>query len=141
LGVNPLVDLLSSLGGWPLAQSEWQEENFDLLQTMGFLTRQLGTTPLATVYVYMDRKNSSRSVVTVDQGSLVLPRAMLVQPALYKKQLSAYAEWMVGAAKLLGATADDQVLALEAHKVVQFESHLAEVHYLAFANVFFRQKF
>jgi predicted metalloendopeptidase len=106
---------------------DWKEENFDLLHVLGYLTRRLGTTPLASVYVYMDRKNSSRSVVTVDQGSLVLPRAMLAQPVLYKKQLQAYSDWMVDAAKLLGAKADDTVLALEAQKVVQFETHLAEV--------------
>jgi len=128
LGVKPLSELLSALGGWPIAEAQWSEDRFDVLRTLGFLTRNLATTPLSTVYVYMDRKNSSRSVVTVDQGSLVLPRAMMTQPALYKRQLAAYAEWIVGAAKLLGATADDQQLLAEAHQMVQFETHLAEVN-------------
>lgn len=128
LGVGPLSELLSALGGWPIAQAQWHEENFNVLRTLGFLTRNLATTPLSTVYVYMDRKNSSRSVVTIDQGSLVLPRAMMTQPALYKRQLAAYAEWIVGAARLLGATADEQQLTTEAHQMVQFEIHLAEVN-------------
>ncbi|XP_059477027.1 neprilysin-4-like [Neocloeon triangulifer] len=128
-GVRPLSEILSTLGGWPIATTEgqWSEDKFDLLKTLGFVTRRLGLTPLATVFVYTDRKNSSRSVVTVDQGSLVLPRAMLAQPSMYKKQLTAYAEWMVGTAKLLGARVDEDEMMEEAKKIVHFESRLAEL--------------
>ncbi|CAB3362237.1 Hypothetical predicted protein [Cloeon dipterum] len=127
LGVNPLLELLSSLGGWPIAQPSWSESEFDLLQTLGFVTRRTAVTPLVSVYVHLDRKNTSRSVVTVDQGSLVLPRAMLAQPAVYKKQLAAYAEWIVGTAKILGASAKREELLEQAKEIVQLESHLAEL--------------
>jgi hypothetical protein len=64
-GLEPLLDVIKSLGDWPMTSDSWKEEDFDLQNAIAQLNRLLGLSPLVSLIVYLDKKNSTRSVITV----------------------------------------------------------------------------
>lgn len=71
------------------------------------------------------------NVEQIDQPSLVLPRSMLVDSVVYKKQLTAYVHWVAKSALLLarftGELVSEDAAYQDAANVVQFEMELAKV--------------
>jgi membrane metallo-endopeptidase-like protein 1 len=63
--LEPLLEIIESLGDWPMTSDSWKEEDFDLQNAVAKLSRILGLSPLLSLIVYLDRKNSTRSVITV----------------------------------------------------------------------------
>jgi hypothetical protein len=66
-GLDPLLDIIGSIGDWPMASDSWKEENFDWQNAIAQLNRHLGLSPLVSLIVYLDRKNSTGSVITVSE--------------------------------------------------------------------------
>ena len=64
-GLEPLLHIIESLGDWPMTSDSWKEEGFDLQNAIAQLNRLLGLSPLVSLIVYLDKKNSTRSVITV----------------------------------------------------------------------------
>lgn len=64
-GLEPLLDMIESLGDWPMTSDSWKEESFDWQNASARLNRLLGLSPLVSLIVYLDRKNSTQSVITV----------------------------------------------------------------------------
>jgi len=64
-GLEPLLDIVKSLGDWPMTSDSWKEEDFDLQNAIAKLNTHLGLFPLMSMYVYLDKKNSTRSIITV----------------------------------------------------------------------------
>ena len=64
-GLEPLLEIIESLGDWPMTSDSWKEEDFDLQNAIAQLNRILGLSPLVSLIVYFDRKNSTRSAITV----------------------------------------------------------------------------
>jgi len=64
-GLEPLLDIIERLGDWPMTSDSWKEEEFDLQNAIAQLNRLLGLSPLVSLLVYLDKKNSTRSVITV----------------------------------------------------------------------------
>ncbi|GFG28564.1 hypothetical protein Cfor_10702 [Coptotermes formosanus] len=130
-GLDPLLDIIGSIGDWPMASDSWKEENFDWQNAIAQLNRHLGLSPLVSLIVYLDRKNSTGSVITIDQTSLVLPRSMLVDPYTYGRQLEAYRRWIVGSAmevvKARNASVPATRISVDAFEVIEFEIELAHV--------------
>ncbi|KAG8222219.1 hypothetical protein J437_LFUL001417 [Ladona fulva] len=138
-GLDRLVDLLSEFGGWPMALPEeaWNENVFDWQEMVAETIRNFADFPIVSAYIYVDRKNSSRSVITIDQSSLVLPRSMLIDPSIYSKQIEAYRHWIASTAyevssslkppsAKMKATSKSRI-ALDAQDVVEFEMGLANI--------------
>jgi membrane metallo-endopeptidase-like protein 1 len=67
-GLEPLLDIIESIGDWPITSDSWKEEDFNLQNAIAQLNRLLGLSPLLSLNVYVDRKNSTRSVITVRLG-------------------------------------------------------------------------
>lgn len=59
--------MLHSLGGWPMAVHDWDETGFEWQETLVDLTKKIAISPLILMYVYLDRKNSNTSVITVSE--------------------------------------------------------------------------
>jgi hypothetical protein len=59
------LDIIENLGDWPMASDSWKEEEFNWQKAIAELNRHLGLSPLISLIVYLDRKNSSQSVITV----------------------------------------------------------------------------
>jgi hypothetical protein len=64
-GLKPLLDIIENLGDWPMASDSWKEEEFGWQKAVAELNRHLGLSPLVSLIVYLDRKNSAQSVITV----------------------------------------------------------------------------
>jgi neprilysin len=71
-GLQPLMDLLDSLGGWPVLSPEWKEENFDWLNLTAQL-RLFNNDIFIVEWVGPDIKNSEENAIQFDQTSLGLP--------------------------------------------------------------------
>ncbi|XP_033611166.1 neprilysin-4 isoform X1 [Cryptotermes secundus] len=130
-GLEPLLDIIESLGDWPMASDTWKEEDFNWQKAIAELNRHLGLSPLVSLIVYLDRKNSTHSVITIDQSSPVLPRSMLADPNTYGKQLEAYRQWIMGTAievvKARNASVPPTRISVDASEVLEFEIELAHV--------------
>ncbi|CAH0390816.1 unnamed protein product [Bemisia tabaci] len=128
-GLNPLIKLLDEFGGWPMAMTDWDPTDFDWLKITLESIRRWSTMSLFYFYVYVDRKNSNQSVITVDQASVVLPRSMLVEPALYRTQIEAYKQWIAANALLMSRHTKQNVsvesAVIAADEVVALEMELA----------------
>lgn len=64
-GLEPLLDIMENLGDWPMASDSWKEEEFNWQKAIAEMNRLLGLSPLVSLIVYLDRKNSTQSVITV----------------------------------------------------------------------------
>ncbi|XP_054288686.1 neprilysin-4-like [Macrosteles quadrilineatus] len=130
-GLKPLSELLKQFGGWPMTQKRWDQKLFNWQTMSSEVIRRWGLAPLVFFYVGPDRKNSNITVITIDQPSLVLPRSMLVDSVVYKKQLTAYVHWVAGSAQLLsrhtGEDVSEDMAYQDAANVVQFEMELAKL--------------
>ncbi|KAM6443868.1 endothelin-converting enzyme 2 isoform 2-T2 [Liasis olivaceus] len=117
LGSQPLIDLIEKIGGWNITGS-WNQTNFmDILKLVSATYR---ASPFFTVFVGPDSKSSNSNIIQVDQSGLFLPsRDYYLNKTANKKVLTAYLEYMVELAMLLGGTRSSaeeqmwQVLLLE----------------------------
>ena len=75
---GPLKDLLSWLGGWPVLDPDWDENNFDLTDVMAKL-RLFNNRVLINQWVSSDDKNSDVNIIQVDLN---------ISASLGKKMLS-----------------------------------------------------
>ncbi|WAR15723.1 NEP4-like protein [Mya arenaria] len=68
--LNPALDFLDELGGWPVAEGEdWREDEFDLIELLAKL-RLYNNKILLDQWVGSDDKNSERYIIQVDQPEL-----------------------------------------------------------------------
>ncbi|XP_026279340.1 membrane metallo-endopeptidase-like 1 isoform X1 [Frankliniella occidentalis] len=132
-GLSPLLEELAALGGWPMAmQAEaWDEASFSWQAAVTRLLAQWSIAPLFVMYVFTDKMDSSRNVITLDQPALTLARRMLLEPASYRPQHAAMLAWMSGAATEVGRAAgvrlDPARVTEQAQQVVLFETELARI--------------
>ncbi|XP_034242363.1 neprilysin-11-like isoform X2 [Thrips palmi] len=132
-GLSPLLTELAVLGGWPMAMEEdaWDEAAFSWQAAVTRMLGQWSIGPLFIMYVFTDKMDSSRNIITLDQPGLTLARRMLVEPAAYRPQHAAMLAWMSGAAlelaRAAGRPLDPQHVTEQAQQVVLFEAELAKI--------------
>ena len=64
-GMTPLVNLLQELGNWPIATTYWNEKNFQWQKLISEIGRKLAVNTVLTVYVHVDKKDTSRNIIMV----------------------------------------------------------------------------
>ena len=72
LGPQPMLDLLTSLGGWPVLDPHWSDEGLNLEQLIADITL-LGIDGIVTFEIGANQTMSSQSVLTV-MLEKVIPR-------------------------------------------------------------------
>lgn len=65
LGDSPLREVLASLGGWPVAQPEWEPPAFSIETLLGRLRGEYNEGVLIEQWVGPDDKNSSVNILQV----------------------------------------------------------------------------
>jgi Peptidase family M13 len=65
IGDQPLRDILKTLGGWPVIESNWKPPNRSIENLMGTLRSDYSEPVLIELYVGTDDKNSSLNVLQV----------------------------------------------------------------------------
>lgn len=123
-GIEPLLNLLKSLGGFPALEEYWQADQFDWIQLAGQL-RLYNNDVFIMQWVGPDIKNSDEYVIQFDQTSLGLPtRDYFLQPSNLP-YLEAYEEYAKNIITLLGGSREKS--AKVANEIVEFETSLARI--------------
>jgi membrane metallo-endopeptidase-like protein 1 len=65
IGDAPLREVLASLGGWPVTQSNWKPPSFSIETLLGRLRGQYNEGVLIEQWVGPDDKNSSVNILQV----------------------------------------------------------------------------
>lgn len=124
-GIEPLMQLLKSLGGWPVLDGDaWNRTAFDWLQLASRL-RLFNNDIFLMQWVGPDIKNSNENVIQFDQTSLGLPtRDYFLQPS-NRVYLDAYKHYAVQVMVLCGASENASQTA--ADEILKFETELAAI--------------
>ncbi|XP_045509587.1 neprilysin-2 [Colias croceus] len=125
-GIQPLLDMLRNLGGWPVLDGDnWDERSFSWTDAV-YKFRHAGYSVdyFLDFSISVDVKNSTNRIIDLDQASLGLSREYLNR-GFKDKLVQAYYEYMVDIAALLGA--DRARAELELKDSLQFEIKLANI--------------
>ncbi|KAL1402566.1 hypothetical protein pipiens_006032 [Culex pipiens pipiens] len=123
-GLQPLFDLLQSLGGWPVLNPNWQSDNFDWLNLTAHI-RKFNNDILIVEWVGPDIKNSDENIIQFDQTSLGLPTRDYFLQASNKKYLDGYKQFMIDVIVLLGV--QPEIAKQTAEEMIDFEVQLANI--------------
>jgi len=64
--------ILTTVGGWPMTDRQWDESQFDLTALLGRLRASYSYTPFVTLYVGVDDRNSVAHRILVSARAHVL---------------------------------------------------------------------
>ncbi|XP_047040451.1 neprilysin-2 isoform X1 [Helicoverpa zea] len=125
-GVQPLLDMLKRLGGWPVLDGDsWDEKSFSWEQSVyKFRSAGYSVDYFLDFSISVDVKNSTKRIIDLDQASLGLSREYLNR-GFSDKLVQAYYEYMVDIATLLGAERARAEVDLK--ESLQFEMKLANI--------------
>lgn len=131
-GDRVFKEFLEPVGGWPVANPEWKEDNWKLEAVLAELRKRYRQKILVRSEVGPDDKNSSVYVLQIDQGDLGMPgrEYYLETNSTQRRVFDAYYNYMVELAVLMGAQIE--TAKREMNDVVMFEKALAEVKNLNF---------
>lgn len=123
-GLEPLHDLLKSLGGWPVLDTNWNASQFNWLELAAKL-RLYNNDVFLMQWVGPDIKNSQDNIIQFDQTSLGLPTRDYFVHASNLVYLDAYQKFAEQVIFLCGASSDDS--ATTAEQIIKFEIELASI--------------
>jgi len=126
LGVQPLLDMMKELGGWPLLEGDdWDADNFNWWTWTHRVNRVgLSIDSLLTFSLGADDKNTSWRVLALDQATLGMSREYMVK-GFEDKDIQHYYKFMIETAVYLGATKEKAEE--ELRKSLDFEFALAHI--------------
>lgn len=127
-GAEPLKDLLIAVGGWNVTKNDtnFNITNWTLQSTLQTLQNRYNMGGLLTWAVGEDDRNSTKHTIIIDQGGLTLPTPDdYLNKTLHEKVLTAYLDYMVKVAVLLGAKEEDAKIQMAA--IVELETKLAKI--------------
>ncbi|XP_053978584.1 neprilysin-2 isoform X1 [Hylaeus volcanicus] len=125
-GLDPLLKILSKLGGWPVLDGDnWNENDFNWKESV-YKFRKMGYSVdyYIDFSIGVDLKNSTQRIIDLDQASLGLSREYLSK-GFDDKIVQAYYNYMVDIAAILGA--DKAKAKMELKESLVFEMELANI--------------
>lgn len=129
LGAKPMLKLLRDIGGWNVTSNTTNPFNissWSLESALKTLQNRYNMGGLFGWGVGEDDRNSSRHIIQIDQVNLALPtKESYLNKTANAKILTAYFEYMVKVAVLLGASEAEASRQMQA--VIDFETKLAEI--------------
>lgn len=123
-GIQPVLDLIQSLGGWPALDPNWSVENFNWLNLTSRL-RLYNNDIFLVEWIGPDIKNSDENVIQFDQTTLGLPTRDYFLQHSNSVYLEAYKVYMKTVIRLLGAPMERA--SQSADDIVAFETELAKI--------------
>ncbi|XP_067658892.1 membrane metallo-endopeptidase-like 1 isoform X2 [Haliotis asinina] len=123
-GADPAVQFLVTLGGWPMINSSWREDEFDLEGLLIHL-RRYNNAPIISMSVGTDLKNSSRRILYVDQADFGMLGQKYYQRGRNDVMLLAYEKLIINIASELGNHTND--VTADVKDIVDFEIMLANI--------------
>ncbi|XP_060595469.1 neprilysin-4-like [Ruditapes philippinarum] len=120
----PAFVVLEDLGGWPVADKEWDKNKFDLIDLLAKL-RLYNNKILIDQWVGPDDKNSDDYIIQLDQTDLGMSSRDYYMKGFEDPRLLAYEEFAVNVAILFGAS--NAVAKKDMRDVINFEIKLANL--------------
>lgn len=125
LGSKPIVNLLDIVGGWNVT-GNYSIDSWELQPALQILHNVYSRAGLFAWGVGEDDRNSSRHVIQVDQGGLMLPsRDYYLNKSKEDKVMNAYLTYMTSVGVLLGGKEAD--VKAQMQDVIDFEKRLANI--------------
>ncbi|VDD93608.1 unnamed protein product [Enterobius vermicularis] len=130
---SKLLEAISVLGGWPLLKPEtWDEKSFDLTALVSKAQKLYSIEVLFSLSIYPDMRNTTRSIIYIDQGSLGLGRGSreyFLNASVFGKQLEAYINYQRKAVELIMTDANvkrsSEDLDKDLKELIDFEKKFA----------------
>lgn len=125
-GLDPLLNILRKLGGWPVLEgNQWNESEFNWKESV-YKFRQMGYSVdyFIDFSIGVDLKNSTKRTIDLDQAALGLSREYLSK-GFDDKIVQAYYSYMTDIAVILGANKTDAKN--ELRESLEFEMKLANI--------------
>ena len=125
IGVQPLLDSLKQLGGWPVLEDDGSYESFRWYEQVRKLNVEgFSINSIMSHYIGTDDKNNSYRVIKLDQPSLGMDREYLIQ-GFEDDDVQHYYRYMIDTAVVLGA--DEAKAKQELKESLLFEINLAKL--------------
>ncbi|XP_060055892.1 membrane metallo-endopeptidase-like 1 isoform X2 [Erinaceus europaeus] len=106
-GSQPLVDIIETMGGWPVTMDKWNETmgpKWELEQQLAMLNGQFNRRVLIDLFIWNDDQNSSRHIIYIDQPALGMPtREYYFNAGNNQRVREAYLQFMVSVASMVRA--------------------------------------
>lgn len=123
-GVHPALDLIATLGGWPILDANWQPNGYEFEWLLAQL-RLYNNDILLSEWVGPDIRNSKEYIIQIDQTTLGLPsREYYLEPG-NEDILIAYQKYIVAIA--MGMGANESTVERDALDIISFEIDLASI--------------
>ncbi|KAG8434193.1 hypothetical protein GDO86_012533 [Hymenochirus boettgeri] len=130
----PLLDLLSTVGEWPVASTDWnisKESHWNLEEQLSLLNYKFNKRVLVDMFVWNDDRESSKHIIYIDQPSLGMPsRDYYFNSGNYQRIREAYLQFMIAIAKMVredkNLTKDDSFVQKEITRVMDLETEIAK---------------
>jgi len=128
VGLQPLTQIIQEFGGWQLLNpGVWNSTAFDWLKSVGEVRRRTLQSAILSVYVSADLKNTTKSVIYLDQPGFGLPRGVLITPENYTALITAYENYIVEVATELGTGQTEAQLRASARAIINLEVAMAKI--------------
>ena len=127
LGVNPMLETLKELGGWPVLEGEgWSGEGYEWWEQVYKMTKEgFSTSKIVYLATGTDDRDSTKRSIFLDQPSFGLSREFLVK-GLDEPYVKHYFAYMRSVAELLGAPQNERT-ERELKETLLFEMELAQI--------------
>ncbi|CAL8117982.1 unnamed protein product [Orchesella dallaii] len=128
VGLDPLVQIIEDFGGWQLVNpGVWNSTAFDWLKSAAEVRRRSLQSVIISTHVSADLKNTTKTVVYLDQPGFGLPRGVLIAPDNYTDLITTYENFIVEVATELGTSQTEAQLRTGARAIIDLEVELAKI--------------
>ncbi|CAL8073146.1 unnamed protein product [Orchesella dallaii] len=128
VGLEPLTQIIGEFGGWQLVNpGVWNSTAFDWLKSVADVRRRSLQSAIISMYVSADIKNTTKSVIYLDQPGFGLPRGVLITPENYTALVDAYETYIVEVATELGTSQTEAQLRTGARAIINLEVEMAKI--------------
>ncbi|XP_066922489.1 endothelin-converting enzyme 2-like isoform X2 [Clytia hemisphaerica] len=125
VGDQPMKNLVQKLGSWPVTDPSFNGSNWDAMEALVTVHKNISQAPVFNLYVSGDIKNSNENVLVFDQSGIMMDRESYLQNSTFhKRHRDAYRKMMKAVAKEMGAT---EVSLKYMDDVFEFEKALAKI--------------
>ncbi|CAO1409759.1 unnamed protein product [Diamesa tonsa] len=126
----PLMQLMKNLGGWPILEQSWNEDEFQWNETSKlFISHGFIEDYLVEMSMSVDVRNNSKHILRIHQPLMNYSYNILyytfLKEGLTNDKIKAYFEYMLELTRLLGATEDQS--SIQMMEVLDFEIEMNKI--------------
>ncbi|ODM96996.1 Endothelin-converting enzyme 1 [Orchesella cincta] len=126
LGAQPLIELLTKVGGWSVSPSGFNLSTWAFQTQLQTLHNDYNMGGFFTWAVGEDDRNSSTHIIQLDQGGLTLPTRDYYLNKTHEQVRKVYLQYMIKIAMLLGAK-NDTLTQGYMKGILDFETEIANI--------------